>query len=131
VESVRIDKWLWAARFFKTRSLASRAVAGGKVHLNNERIKPSKSVAVGDRLQIRRLEELFDVKVRALADKRGPAKVAQLLYEESAESIAAREQLRQDRRLLRQSSPAPQGRPDKRARRLIHRFKQSARDSSE
>ena len=128
LETVRIDKWLWAARFFKTRSLASRAVTGGKVHLNNERIKPSSAISVGDRLEIRRLEDVFIVDVRVLSDKRGPARVAQTLYEETAESLAAREQEREERRLTRQVSPAPKGRPDKRARRQIHRFKQSAQD---
>jgi ribosome-associated heat shock protein Hsp15 len=128
LETVRVDKGLWAARFFKTRSLASKAVTGGKVHLNNERIKPSKALTVGDRLQIRRLDDLFDVQVLSLSDKRGPAKFAQTLYEETAQSIAAREQQQQERRLLPRSSPAPQGRPDKRSRRLIHRFKQSAQD---
>jgi ribosome-associated heat shock protein Hsp15 len=128
LEKVRIDKWLWAARFFKTRSLASRAVTGGKVHLNHERIKPSRAISVGDCLEIRRLEDVFVVEVRTLSDKRGPARVAQTLYEETAESIAAREQQREQRLLIRQASPAPRGRPDKRARRQIHRFKESAQD---
>ena len=128
METVRIDKWLWAARFFKTRSLASKAVSGGKVHLNNERIKPSRAISVGDLLQIRRLEDVFIVEVRLLSDKRGPAKIAQTLYEETADSTAARELKQEERRLIRQASPAPRGRPDKRARRQIHRFKQSSRD---
>ena len=126
MDTVRIDKWLWAARFFKTRSLASQAVGGGKVHLNGDRIKPSKNILTGDVLEIRRADDVYTVKVLALSDRRGPAKVAQTLYEETPESLAARQTNREQRRLLRQSSPAPQGRPDKRSRRQIHRFKQSA-----
>ena len=128
MESVRIDKWLWAARFFKTRSLASRAVAGGKVHINGERVKASKSVVVGDSLVINRVDDEYTVVVQALSDKRGPAKIAQTLYEETPESLSAREDNREARRLRIKSSPAPQGRPDKRARRLIHRFKQVNRE---
>ena len=124
--SVRIDKWLWAARFFKTRSLASQAVGGGKVHLNGERIKPSKNILAGDVLEIRRADDVYTVRVVELSDRRGPAKLAQTLYEETPESLAAREANREQRRLLRQASPAPRGRPDKRSRRQIHRFKQSA-----
>ena len=96
------------------------------MHLNGERIKPSKNVLTGDVLEIRRADDVYTVKVLALSDRRGPAKVAQTLYEETPESLAAREANREQRRLLRQSSPAPRGRPDKRSRRQIHRFKQSA-----
>ena len=116
---------MWAARFFKTRSLASKAVAGGKVHLNGDRVKSSKNIVAGDSLVIRRVDDVYTVVVLALSDKRGSAKIAITLYEETPESIAARESNRQARRLSIQSSPAPQGRPDKRARRLIHRFKQT------
>lgn len=122
-ETVRIDKWLWAARFFKTRSLATAAVAGGKVHLNGERTKPAKGIKVGDQLIIHKLETEFIVDVLGLSEKRGPAKVAQTLYEETSDSIAAREQQREARRLKLQQNPAPSRRPDKRSRRQIHRFK--------
>lgn len=128
MESIRIDKWLWAARFFKTRSLASKAVAGGKVHINGERVKASKNVAVGDSLIINRVDDEYTVVVLALSAKRGPAKIAQTLYEETPESISARERNREAHRLRIKSSPAPQKRPDKRARRLIHRFKQANRE---
>jgi len=128
LESVRVDKWLWAARFFKTRSLASKAVAGGKVHLNGDRIKASKNIIVGDSLEVHRLDDEYTVTVLALADKRGSAKIAQTYYEESPESIAARESNREARRLNINFNPAPQGRPDKRSRRLIHRFKQKGGD---
>ena len=119
---------MWAARFFKTRALASKAVAGGKVHLNGGRIKASKNIAPGDSLVIQRVDDQYTVIVLALSDRRGPAKIAQTLYEETPESITARQGNREARRLSIQSSPAPQGRPDKRARRLIHRFKQTNRE---
>ena len=89
---MRIDKWLWAARFFKTRSLATDAVAGGRVHVDGQRVKPAKDVRVGDRLEITIGEATFAVEVLGLADKRGPASQAQALYEESEESRARREQ---------------------------------------
>jgi len=119
---VRIDKWLWAARFFKTRSLASQAVAGGKVHVNGGRVKPAKSVAVGDQLRIQRGEVEFVVVVQALADKRGPAAQAQTLYEETETSRESREADREQRRLLAAERAAPSGRPTKRDRRLIRNF---------
>ena len=86
-EKVRIDKWLWAARFFKTRSMAAQAVSGGKVHLNGARIKPARIVQKGDELRIRRGEVEFVVIVQDIADRRGPAREAQLLYEETEASI--------------------------------------------
>jgi ribosome-associated heat shock protein Hsp15 len=128
LESVRIDKWLWAARFFKTRSLASTAVTGGKVHLNGARTKAAKAVVVGDVLEVRRLEEVYTIRVESLSDRRGPAKVAQTLYEETPQSIAARQAAREQRRINNLAAPAPQRRPDKKSRRLIHRFKQSGHE---
>src|SRR3954467_13334416 len=89
-ESVRLDKWLWAARFFKTRSLATEAVNGGKVELNGLRPKPSKDVKVGDTVRVRLGPFVHAVTIRALSDRRGPAAAAALLFEESAESIAER-----------------------------------------
>ncbi|HLU61432.1 MAG TPA: S4 domain-containing protein [Gammaproteobacteria bacterium] len=120
---VRIDKWLWAARFFKTRALAQAAVSGGKVHRDGERVKPSYAVREGDRLTITRGEERFEVVVRGISDVRGPASVAQQLYEETEASRARREEAREVRRLLRQSAPRPEHKPDKRSRRHIIRFK--------
>jgi ribosome-associated heat shock protein Hsp15 len=121
-EKLRVDKWLWAARFFKTRSLASKAVNGGHVSLNGGRIKPSRSVQIGDRLQIKRGLEEFTVDILALSGRRGPATVARTLYEETAESLVAREAAREQRRLVRAPASRPEGRPDKRDRRKIRKF---------
>jgi len=117
---VRIDKWLWAARFFKTRGLATEMVKGGHIYLNGERIKASKTVQTGDELRIQRGQELFIVTVTGLAEKRGSAAVAQTLYEETEQSKADREAQQQMRKL--NVTPAPDKRPDKKARRHIIRF---------
>jgi len=122
VDKVRVDKWLWAARFFKTRSLASRAVTGGHVHVNGARVKAARPVQPGDRLLIRRGEMEFTVIVQGLSEKRGPAPVARKLYAETAESIAAREAARDERRLIRAAAARPDRRPDKRQRRKIRKF---------
>lgn len=114
---IRLDKWLWAARFFKTRALATAAVEGGKVHVNGERVKPSRQVRCGDELRIQKGTETFVVDVLGLSQQRGPAERAQLLYREHESSVAAREQLREERRLRNASAPLPGGRPDKRSRR--------------
>ncbi|MDA8166020.1 MAG: S4 domain-containing protein [Desulfobacteraceae bacterium] len=119
---VRIDKWLWAARFFKTRSSAAQAVTGGKVHLNGARTKPAKGVKTGDTLRIQREEAEFTVVVLGLSDKRGPARVAQALYEETEESRVARERQREERVLLAVERMVPRKRPGKRDRRLIRNF---------
>ena len=116
---VRIDKWLWAARFFKTRSLAKQAIEGGKVEIDGQRAKPSRPTHVGDRLTIRRGEETFVLDVAALSEQRGPASVAQTLYRETEDSRSAREALRERRRLEGAGYAKPPGKPDKRARRLI------------
>ena len=121
-EKVRLDKWLWAARFFKTRALASEAVSGGHVHLNGNRVKPARVVNVGDLLSMRKGEIEFQIEVLALSARRGPAREAALLYEESEESKDAREAYAEQRRLMAASGPAPQKRPDKRDRRRIIRF---------
>ncbi len=122
MENVRIDKWLWAARFFKTRSLAAKAVQGGHVHLNGQRVKPSRGVLVGDRLVITRNEITFRITVQGLSVYRRPASEARLLYEESEESIKCREEQRMTKRLLRVSDSPPARRPDKRDRRKIREF---------
>jgi ribosome-associated heat shock protein Hsp15 len=101
MESVRIDKWLWAARFFKTRALATEAVLGGRVRLNDERVKPAKDVRATDVVEVRIGEMRWTVVVRAVAEKRGSARVAATLYEETAESIAERERISAERRLSR------------------------------
>ena len=120
--SVRIDKWLWAARFFKTRSLASKAVSGGHVHLNGQRIKASRFIQVGDQLTIRRAQEEYMVEVLALSSCRGPAKIAITLYAETEASQTRREKEREQRRLINAAASRPEGRPDKRSRKKIRQF---------
>jgi ribosome-associated heat shock protein Hsp15 len=115
----RIDVWLWAARFFRTRSLAKQAVESGKVEVGGQRAKPSRLVRVGDGLSVRRGEEAFEILVRGLSDARGPAAVAQALYEESEASRQRREAERATRAAARAGYRAPETKPDKRARRLI------------
>ena len=121
-ERMRLDKWLWAARFFKTRSLATQAVDAGKVRLNGERAKPAREIKAGDRLQIGVGEYEWTLSVVGLSLQRGPAPVAQALYQEDAESLAKRQQQMTDRKL--QTNPAAEikGRPTKRDRRQIRRF---------
>lgn len=120
--ALRIDKWLWAARFFKTRSLAAEAVAGGKVHVNGQRVKPARDVKPGDELRITRGNDDLTVIVRALSHQRGPAKIAATLYEETEASIAAREANREMRRYTAEGMQAPAARPSKKDRRKIIRF---------
>lgn len=122
---VRVDKWLWAARFYKIRSLASEAVKGGHVNINGERGKASKSVHIGDVITVVKGSEQFIVRVTGLADKRGSATIAEGLYEETKASITARAKLAEQRKFKTASAPAPDKRPDKRARRQITRFKES------
>ncbi|MDH3329430.1 MAG: RNA-binding S4 domain-containing protein [Desulfobulbaceae bacterium] len=121
-EKVRIDKWLWAARFFKTRSIATRAVSGGHVHVNGQRIKPSRPVQVGDELHIRRGLIEFVVIVQSLSERRGPATVARTLYQETEKSIKLREMSAQQKRLENITGNGPARRPDKRDRRKIRKF---------
>ena len=122
MEKVRIDKWLWAARFFKTRALAIEAIKGGKVSYSGARVKPSKEVQIGDELSIRQGFDLKTVVVTALSDKRGPASQAVLLYTETEESIQKRQQLKSQ--LLAQPGIREHGlgRPTKRERRKIIAF---------
>jgi ribosome-associated heat shock protein Hsp15 len=127
MESVRIDKWLWAARFFKTRSAATEAVLGGHVHVGGSRVKPSKEVRAGDELEIRVGTVRFAVVVRGVAERRGPASVAQTLYEESAESRAEREQHALERRLARPPGADLGARPTKQARRRLDALRRGRR----
>lgn len=124
---VRADVWLWAARFYKTRSLAKQAIAGGRIDVNDAGCKPAKALHVGDVLKIGRGEERLEVEVLALSDRRGPASVAQALYRESAASRLAREAQRERRRLVGVQAPAH--RPDKRARRTLRRLKDNPEGS--
>lgn len=121
--SVRLDKWLWAARFFKTRSIAREAVAGGKVHLNGNRAKPGRAINTGDELRIQRGEEEYNITVLEASMRRGPAIVARTLYEESEENRIQREKLAEERKLDHQAHQTRERRPDKRQRRKIIRFK--------
>lgn len=126
---VRIDKWLWAARFFKTRSLAKAAIEGGKVHCNGERCKSSRDLLVGMTLQIRQGYDELTVVVKALSEQRRSAPEAALLYEETAESRAARESAAEQRRAERAGMDTHAGRPSKQDRRQIHRMKRESLDS--
>ncbi len=120
-DGIRIDKWLWAARFFKTRSQAKEAIEGGKVHCEGQRVKVSKEIRPGMTFTIRQGFDEKTVVVKALSDVRGPAPVAQTFYEETADSIAAREQHQLDRKA--QNLAHPDHRPNKKERRQIHKFK--------
>lgn len=119
---LRIDKWLWAARFFKTRGLASEAVSGGKVHINGQRVKSSKCVRIGDQLEIHRAQETFTVIVEQLSDRRGPARDAMQLYTETSDSIARRAEMALQNKLNAQMHPHSEKKPSKRDRRHIIRF---------
>jgi ribosome-associated heat shock protein Hsp15 len=125
-DKLRLDKWLWAARFFKTRSLAKAAVEGGKVQLGGQRVKVSREISAGDILQIRQGWDERVVVVKALSEQRRGAPEAQLLYEETAESIAKREEAAAARKAAGGMIDRPAQRPDKRQRRQIHRFKDSS-----
>ena len=119
MDSVRIDKWLWAARFFKTRSLATEAVAGGRAHLNGARVKPARDVRAGDTVAVNVGDVKWTVVVTALADKRGPASAAATLYAETPESAAGRERHSAERRLARPLGADLGERPTKQARRQL------------
>jgi len=123
--SQRIDKWLWCARFFKTRGQAAEAINGGKVHVDGLRVKPARLVRAGSRLEIRRGESQFDVTVMAVATRRGPASEARALYEESPESVERRAAERDTKRIERLARPVFEGRPTKRDRRKLSDLKQS------
>lgn len=128
LESQRIDKWLWVARFFKTRSMASIAVSGGKVHLDGQRVKPAKTVHPQSRLEIRRGDVLFEVVVKGLHPQRRPAKEAVLLYEELPESIAARQRAAAARADAAREREERLGRPTKRDCRKLNELKDDYRE---
>jgi ribosome-associated heat shock protein Hsp15 len=115
----RIDKWLWYARFFKTRSLAAQAVSGGKVHVNGDRVKPAHDVRIGDRLSIVIGGADAEFDVLGLPARRGPAPEARSHYQETPQSVERRTKLREQHRLAEMTRPRPEGRPDKRDRRLL------------
>ncbi len=119
METVRLDLWLWAARFFKTRALAKQAIETGKVEVGGQRAKPARAVRIGDALRVVRGEEIFEIEVAALSDSRGPARVAQTLYFETEQSRAERLERLARLRAERAGYRPPEQKPDKRARRLI------------
>jgi ribosome-associated heat shock protein Hsp15 len=121
-EAHRLDKWLWHCRFYKTRSLATAAIAGGKVHLNAERVKPAHRIRVGDRLSLSLQGIVAEFEVLGLPPRRGPATEAQGPYLETPDSAKRRELLREQQRLAQVSRPRPEGRPDKRDRRRLMRL---------
>ena len=127
-EKLRLDKWLWAARFFKTRSLAKAAIDGGKVQLDGKRVKVSREIAVGDCLRIRQGWDEKDIEVIALTNQRRGAREAQLLYQESAASIQRREREAAARKAAGGMIDRPLHRPTKKQRRQIHRFKEDSLD---
>lgn len=121
-DSSRLDKWLWFARFYKTRSLATAAITGGKVHLNAERVKPAHAVRAGDRLTLSLEGIVAEFEVLAIPRRRGPATEARTYYVETPASAARRAQLRDQQRLAQLTRPRPEGRPDKRDRRRLVRL---------
>src|SRR5690349_5228508 len=123
IDETRIDKWLWAARFFKTRSQATAAVTGGKVEINGDPAKPSKPVKVGDRIRLRLGPAEYRITVTGIGERRGSAAVAQSLYEESAESIAERQRIASERRFASAPSYEEKGRPSKKDRRDLERWR--------
>jgi ribosome-associated heat shock protein Hsp15 len=123
MDSVRIDKWLWAARFFKTRALASRACDLGRIETGGLRMKPSRDVRLGDRLRVENEGGIFEIEVLAVSAMRGPAAVAQTLYRETEASRTARLKLADERKAMQQFAPLPEHRPSKRDRRRIIQFR--------
>ncbi|CAM3608107.1 ribosome-associated heat shock protein Hsp15 [Halomonas lysinitropha] len=128
MDSVRLDKWLWAARFFKTRALAKKAIEGGKVHYEGARAKTSKAVEVGALIRVPQGWDVLEVEVLALSDQRRGAPEARALYRETEESVARREREAEARRLTNQVMQHPLKRPDKKQRRDIRRFKEGGEE---
>jgi ribosome-associated heat shock protein Hsp15 len=127
MDGMRIDKWLWTARFFKTRSLAATAVVGGRVHVNGERVKASKPVHVGDRLEITKGTDRWTLVVSGLAERRGPAAQAQALYDETVESRERREERAVERKFARPPGSDLGARPTKQARRRLDALRRGQR----
>jgi ribosome-associated heat shock protein Hsp15 len=123
MNGVRIDKWLWAARFFKTRSLAANACELGRIQANKQRVKPARDARIGDLLQIATPGGEFEVEVLQLSEERGPAAIAQTLYRETEASKAQRQKLAEAHKAAMDFTPAPLGRPSKRDRRRIRQFR--------
>ncbi len=121
---LRLDKWLWAARFFKTRSLATHAIDLGRIQLNGQRCKPAREVHIGDLLQIESGEQHWEVRVQNLSDRRGPAPEARLLYEETPESLLARQTVKESRSYAQDPAAQIHGRPTKRERRQLGRWRE-------
>lgn len=121
-QSVRLDKWLWAARFFKSRSLATEAIEMGRVHVNGDRVKPARLIKTGEKVQVQRGQERIEVFVRFVSDVRRSAPLAQLLYDETLQSQATRQAAAERRRLYSEPAQGLTGRPTKRNRRAIERF---------
>lgn len=126
IHQVRIDKWLWAARLYKTRSLAAKAVSGGHIAINGSKVKPARAVQVGDMLIIRQGFISWEIQVLAVSEHRGGAALAQTLYEETEASLAKREQERAERKALQLHLQAPERRPDKHDRQKIRQFLKKA-----
>lgn len=126
MDPVRMDKWLWAARFFKTRALAARACELGRVHSNGVEAKPARDVRIGDKLRVRTDSGEFEIEVLGLSAMRGPASVAQTLYRESEAGKAARLKAAEEARAMREFAPLPARRPTKRDRRRIIQFRGGA-----
>ncbi len=127
-DSVRLDRWLWAARFFKTRRLAVEAIKTGKVSVDGVRAKPARAVKLGQRLSVRKGLQTFEVDVEGLSEQRGPAAVAQTLYRETEDSLAARERQRSELKMAAAAQPRPEHRPERRDRRALAAFKRKERD---
>ena len=123
MNGVRIDKWLWAARFFKTRALASKACDLGRIHSNGVEAKPAREVRVGDMLQVKNEAGTFAIEVLTLSEMRGPAPVAQSLYRETEASKAERMRVVEERKAMQEYAPLPERRPSKRDRRRIIQFR--------
>ncbi len=123
MEGLRVDKWLWATRFYKTRSLAAKAVGGGLVHVNEQRVKPARTLQEGDLLRVGSQPDTREIRVLGMPRRRGPATEAATFYEETEQSIARREASREQRQLDRLSEPRPEVRPDKRSRRQLKQLR--------
>jgi ribosome-associated heat shock protein Hsp15 len=123
MDRLRVDKWLWAARFFKTRSIAKTAIEGGKVHLSGQRVKVSREICVGEKLVIKQGWDEREIIVKALSDKRGPASVAQMLYAETDASIARREREAQGRKSAGGAVARPTNKPGKHERKALERLR--------